>query len=487
MRGLWSQDMKRTFVRIIAVALLLAVILPAAVSCSTNRQAVMKSEGDKNIISLAMYSLIASLMKGSVAYYVRSNYGDYNSSNFWDAVINGDTQMTYKEYYTEVIQDKARYYLAALRLYDEFGLSLTDAEIAAIDEEMADFVKNDGDNSKSSFNSLLSNYGFNYDTLREYKIMNAKLQKLSSSLYGGGDKIGDNVKQEYFESHYVGFKQIMIPTYRYVYVRDTNGDDIYYRIDSSGNPVYYEKPNGEKVPRIAYDTEKGVRLKVGDSYDKDLNGDEIYYLVDENGDYVYYETSDGKKNPRKAYDTVSGKRQAVYENGAEKTESMSDEEKRKIKEDVDRIEALIKKGDYDYFDDLITLYDKSYGTESGESSTRMTYLDKDLVYANFSTGGTLIDTFIDMVKELAPGEYKVYKSDFGYHIIMRYELENGAFKKSEYSTQFSDENGNFDFNKNLCSELLMKRLAPYVEKITVDKDLAGKVDISTIKPNYNFY
>ena len=92
-----------------------------------------------------------------------------------------------------------------------------------------------------------------------------------------------------------------------------------------------------------------------------------------------------------------------------------------------------------------------------------------------------------MVKELAPGEYKVYKSDFGYHIIMRYELENGAFKKSEYSTQFSDENGNFDFNKNLCSELLMKRLAPYVEKITVDKDLAGKVDISTIKPNYNFY
>ena len=166
---------------------------------------------------------------------------------------------------------------------------------------------------------------------------------------------------------------------------------------------------------------------------------------------------------------------------------MSDEEKRKIKEDVDRIEALIKKGDYDYFDDLITLYDKSYGTESGESSTRMTYLDKDLVYANFSTGGTLIDTFVDMVKELAPGEYKVYKSDFGYHIIMRYELENGAFKKSEYSTQFSDENGNFDFNKNLCSELLMKRLAPYVEKITVDKDLAGKVDISTIKPNYNFY
>ena len=101
--------MKKTFVRIIAAVLFIAVLLPAAVSCSTNNQAVMKSDGDKNIISLAMYSLIASLMKGSVAYYVRQNYGDYNSSNFWDAVINGDTQITYKEYYTTVIQDKAKY------------------------------------------------------------------------------------------------------------------------------------------------------------------------------------------------------------------------------------------------------------------------------------------------------------------------------------------------------------------------------------------
>lgn len=479
--------MKKTFARVIAAVLLIAVILPTSVSCSTNRQAVMKSEGDKNIISLAMYSLIASLMKGSIAYYVRTTYGDYNSSKFWDAVITGDTQMTYKEYYTEVIQDKARYYLAALHLYDELGLSLSDKELAVIDEEMADFVKNDGNNSKNSFNSLLSNYGFNYDTLREYKIMNAKLKKLSSSLYGGGDKVGDNVKQEYFEAHYIGFKQIMLPTYRYVYVRDTNGDDIYYRVDNGGNPVYYEKPNGEKVPRIAYDTEKGIRLKVGDSYDKDLSGDEIYYLVDSNGDYVYYETPDGKKNPRKAYNTVSGKRKTVYENGAEKTEKMSAEEMRKIKEDADRIESYVKKGDFDHFDDLITLYDKSYGTETGESSTRMTYLDKDLVYANFSGGGALVDTFADLVEALAVGEYKVYRSDFGYHIIMRYELESGAFRKSEYSTQFSDENGNFDFNKNLCSELLMKRLAPYLEKITVDKDLAGRVDISKITPNYNFY
>ncbi len=479
--------MKKTFVRIIAAVLFIAVLLPAAVSCSTNNQAVMKSDGDKNIISLAMYSLIASLMKGSVAYYVRQNYGDYNSSNFWDAVINGDTQITYKEYYTTVIQDKAKYYLAALSLFDELGLSLADNEIASIDEEMADFVKNDGDNSKSTFNAILAKYGFNYDTLREYKIFNAKLKKLSDSLYGGGDKIADNVKQEYFENHYVGFKQIMIPTYRYVYVRDENGDDIYYRIDSNGNPVYYERPNGEKSPRIAYDSENGIRLSVGDTYNKDSNGDEIYYLVDANGDYIYHETADGKKTPRKAYNTVAGKRQAVYENGAQKTESMSSEELRQIKDNVEQIETLIKKGDYDYFDDLITLYDKSYGTETGESSTQMTYLDKDLVYTNFSNGGALIDTFAEMVSELSAGEYKVYKSDYGYHIIMRYELERGAFSKSEYSTQFVDSNGNFDFNKNLCSELLMKRLAPYVEKVKVDKALADKVDISTIKPNYNFY
>ncbi len=481
--------MKKIFTRATVALLLIALILAFTTSCSTNRQAVMKSEsGSGNMISLAMYSLMTSLTKGSLAYYVRSNYGDYNSVKFWEAVIDGETQMTYEEYYTYVVQNKAKYNLAALELFDELGLSLTKSELAEIDEEMADFVKEDGDGSKNVLNELLSNYGFNYDTLREYKIMNAKINKVCDTLYGGGDKIADNVKQEYFENHYIAFKQIMLPTYRYVYVTDSNGDDIYYRVDSDGNAVYYEAANGEKYPRIAYDTKNGIRLEVNGSYNKDSNGDEIYYRVNGNGEIEYVTDANGKELPRVAYDTVSGKRSHVYlSGGTEKTEKISDTELNELKDTVELIRGLVKVGDYDGFDDLIGLYDRSYAAEQEGSATTMTYLDKDLVYANFSTGGVFIDEYIELVTVLAPGEFTVYKSDYGYHIIMRYELESGAFSDSGYSVQFTDDNGNYDFNTNLCSELFMKRLDPYVEKITVDAELADKVKISSIQPNYNFY
>ena len=148
------KSMKNKAIKLLS--LLLAIVMCSAIlaSCSTNNQVL--ANGGSNTVSTATYSLMTSLMKGNLAFYITSNYGSYNSSVFWNTITDGDTQMTYKQYYTYIVDEKVKTCLAALDLFDELGLSLTGEEIAAIDEEMNDFVRIDGNGSKNTLNGILA-------------------------------------------------------------------------------------------------------------------------------------------------------------------------------------------------------------------------------------------------------------------------------------------------------------------------------------------
>ena len=179
--------------KIAAIGLSLLLIFCSLSSCGNKQETVM-SEERGNVITLGEYSLMASLLKGNMAYYIRSNYGDYNSSDFWSTIVDGETQITYKDYYTVVLEEKAKAYLAALLIYDELGLKLPGETIAAIDEEMKYYVDEDGNGSKNSLNAILEGYGTDYDSLRNYKIMNAKISQLKEEIYGkSASKVASNV------------------------------------------------------------------------------------------------------------------------------------------------------------------------------------------------------------------------------------------------------------------------------------------------------
>ncbi len=461
-----------------AISLLLALIFCMATfcSCSTNNQ-IIATDGGDNKISVATYSLMTSLMKGNVAYYITSKYNDYNSPTFWGTITDGNTQMTYKEYYTYIVDEKVKNCLAALKLFDELGLSLTKEEIAAIDAEMNDFVSIDGDGSKNTLNGVLAQYGANFKTLREYKIMNAKIEKLSDHLYGSNaSKVADNVKQDYLEEFYVAFRQILLPTYDYVYIKDSYGDEVYYLTDANGKIKTAKSEDGKTYDVIAYDTEKGVTIDGEKGID--ANGNKIYFVADTEGDKlkIAYQTTG----------TVTRKN-TVDENGNKITADFSSDEVAKIKEEAENILTLVTKGDGDEFLDLIELYDQNYGSVEDDTVGEMCYLALNKSYTSTTTSGEMLDEICKKVSEIEIGDFFMYKSDFGYHIIMRYAPEENAFNESKYSGWFVDANQNFDFNNDVVNHLFMERLEPYMAGITIDEELKKKVDISTITPNYNFY
>ena len=460
--------------KIAAIGLSLLLIFCSLSACGEKKEAVM-SEERGNVITLGEYSLMASLMKGNMAYYIRSNYGDYNSSDFWGTIVDADTQMTYKDYYTVVLEEKAKAYLAALSIYDELGLKLPSETIAAIDEDMKYYVDEDGNGSKNSLNAILEEYGSDYDSLRNYKIMNAKISQLKDEIYGkSASKVAANVKEDYFEKNYVAFKQILIPTYGYAYETDVFGDEMYFRLKDDGSDfLYYERSDAEFYPRVAYDKKNGVKkFNDDDSAEKDANFDDIYYT-----DITYSKI---------AYDTENGAKSEVYDGSGNHTLAYySDEKKAELKATAENVLELINNAtSYEEIDALIEEYDGSYNDDpKGE----MFYLAKNVNYSEFMDGGDLSDGIKEEVLKLEAGDATIYTSYYGYHIVIRYELEYGAYANDDYSGWFVDDNGNYDFAANLVNELFMARLEAYGDKITVNKEVADKVDISTIEPNYYFY
>lgn len=466
--------MKKTIIKSTSLVLTCIMLIIALCGCSTNDQIVASSSVGSNNVSVAMYSLMTSLTKGNLAYYITQKYGNYNSTEFWSTITDGNTQMTYREYYTFIVDEKVKNCLASLNLFDELGLSLTDSDIAVIDQEMADFVKEDGEGSKNTLNGILAEYGANYRTLRDYKIMNAKISKLSEHLYGtNASKIADNVKNDYLKNNYVAFRQILLPTYEYVYETDKYGDDIYYSLTSDGTIETATNLNGEKYEVIAYDTLNGITIDGENGIDK--NGNKIYFVKDSQELHIAYSTDNCKR------------KNAIDENGYNITRQLNEDKINALKKQAEEIYSQIQKGDEKNFLDMIQKYDNNYGAEKDASVGNMCYLATNKTYVNTSTDGTLLDNICDEVEKLDVGEYTLYKSDYGFHIVMRFEVENGAYSESKYSGWFVDENKINDFNSDLVNDLFMERLAPYTEKITFDQNNKSKVDISKITPNYYFY
>jgi hypothetical protein len=106
-------------------------------------------------------------------------------------------------------------------------------------------VETDGKGSKATLNSLLAQYGANYDVLREAYTLEAKIAYLKDHLYGdNGSKIASSVIEGYYQANYVKFRHVFLYTYEVIYEKDANGDDIYYTDDG----------------RIAYDTTRHQKV-----------------------------------------------------------------------------------------------------------------------------------------------------------------------------------------------------------------------------------
>ena len=436
----------RSIKKILALTLALLMLLGAMTGCSSLGDTMMELEGTKMPVSL--YNLYLSRMKGTLS----SSYYFGNKAltdSFWDTVIETDGT-TYNKYYTDYIFESTKTYLAALYLFDQRELELPDSYIDEIDAKLDELIESDANGSKSQFNSILSDYGVNYKVLREAYIIEAKIDYLKDDIFGAdGSLISDELIEDYYQSNYRRFKQVFLYTYDYVYEKDANGHDIYYT--ESG--------------RIAYDTSKNKST--------DENGNAVY---DKNGDIIYI-TKDENGKDRIAYDTKNGERKPTRdEDGNYIISNVSDAEYAQISFEAEQIAAMVKKDDFTGFDSLVEKYTMDEGMEKYPDGY---YIAADTDYDS--------PEVVEKLFELEVGEYATVKSDYGIHIIMRYENEEKAYDEDDYSDFFiSNSTGNYIFMDKLRDYLLSEHVAGYKDKIVVDEAIKDSMDIKRIGANYYY-
>ena len=438
--------MKKILKKTVCIIISAVLLITALTGCSALGNPLLEYESVT--LTDATFNLFLSRIKGTVA--SASNAGaEALTSAYWDATVASDGATRGDVYKAQVLSD-AKSYVAALYEFDRLGLSLPDSYIEEIDTQLAELVEYDADGSKTAFNAILAEYGANYDVLRESYILEAKLAYLNEYLYGTrGEKIGDEVIEEYYEDNYFRFKHVFFYTYALVYAEDEDGKEIYYVPDSGGS--------------IAYDKTAMKRRDEAGNVVTDRNGD------------VVYETADGFI----AYDKENGKRQPVYdENGYVMTRQFTQNELIAVSDHATLLmeELRGEEGNYTLFDSFVENYSEDEGSVA---YTNGFYMTKDSNY----DAPEVIDALLSMEE----GEVKKVYSDYGIHIVMKYELDEGGYADKKNSDFFiSTSTGTYSFLPALMSELLAKRLEPTKALITVDSELYDTIDIKNVGANFYY-
>ena len=426
--------------RLTALGLALLLLLFCFVGCSSKGPKMMKL-GDSEI-TLNLFYFYLSRMKGTYC----ATYGiSATDEDHWDSVMDSSGK-TYNEYYTEFVLNEVKNLLAAVHLFEELDLELPEAELDAIDDEIQRMIDEEANGSKSEFNQKLAAYGANVAVLREAYIIEKKVEYLKDHLYGAnGGKIGGEMYEEYYEDNYARFKHILFTTYDYVYDTDDNGDVIYYK-NKSGTRIAYKET----------DLTGGV----------DKDGDTIYLVEDEDG------------TRRISYDRTNGiPRRLTNEKGEYMTQPVSESQRQKILADVKLTHEKLTKGSYSLFDETMADHNELY--EYDEPYTNGYYVTR--------TSDTAWDELRDKAFELEIGEIAEVETQYGIHIVMRYELEESGYDNSENKDFFiSNTTGQYTFLPSLKQYLLSEKVKPYLEEIAVDEKIYQKADMKSVEPNLYF-
>lgn len=438
--------MKIKFRRALALLLACLMLVGGVTLLASCAKATPMATLGKNEITVNAYQFLLSRVKGKLG---RAGYS-VNSADFWETVVDKNNT-TYDEYFRQTALSDVRYYLAALAVFEERGLSLPDSEYDRIDAEIDGYITEAG--SKSALNTELKEFGVNVSILRDIYVMEAKIEYVRTYIYGkDGSKVAANLRQDYLEENAVAFRHVLIRNFDYVYKTDENGDDIYY----------LPTENNEKVNNIAYNRTLGnVRQDEKGDIIKDANGDNVYYL----------------QNGRVAYDKVNGVRSRVYDSeGIAVTRELSATELAANKAAAEEIIATVTRRDYAAFEALLE--------EFALDEQDVFETDGELLFL-YTTGDNTSDYLNDIADALAVCEVgeicNVYVSEYGYNVVMRYEMPEDAATNSDYEEWFEG------LGDRVVTELFGTMCEPYLDDVKVDEEAFASVpSMKEIGANYYY-
>ncbi len=207
--------------RLFAFLLSLLLILPLC-ACGKRQGKVLLTldhEGVKVTFSVNHYQFLLSRLRGNfVLQGVENSAGSADQAAFWNVrekIGEGDALTTWDAYYRQDVLETCKTYLVGLWVFEKNKLTLSDSTKEAIEEEMADILAYHGDGSKAKLNSYLADYGVNYDLLKSFYEMEAKVEAALQYLYGeNASLLGDSVKNDYLAKNYFHYKRILFSYYK---------------------------------------------------------------------------------------------------------------------------------------------------------------------------------------------------------------------------------------------------------------------------------
>ena len=397
---------------------------------------------DGTKIPLSFYELMLSRTKASIA----REMGSENLDKFFaaESVVKGKTN---EQYYNEMVLESCKYYLIALSLFESEGATLPQSYYDTIDQDIQDCIDISYiAGSEERLNEILSEFGVNIDSYREAFIINSKYEYLHTHLYGdNGSKIAERVKNEFMAEHYHRFRQILIPSYYYEYETDTNGDDMYFDT-ATGEPIY--------------DTENGDYI-MGDNgnYLRDKYGVKIAF--DKDGNILY----DKENGALKIADDTTHKYSA---------EELLEQEKK-----AQEIKNAISPENFSAFEAKaeelhIPVLEEGIGIED--------YFVSDIDSASYTGEYSYMGVIYDAVSQMDDGDIEVVETEYGYHVIMKYGMLDGAYGESDYSIWFEN------FNTALITNLFSQKCQSLLSDVKIiDENLGKAKSITEIGINYDYW
>lgn len=447
--------MKKLFIR--AAALLLVVLmlaLPLASCAGGKKMLTLKVDGKTYSISVNLYELMCSAMKGTLMAYNYTLEGHRPSQDaYWEIMdtYDGKTMETSDSFYRKNVLENCKAYLVSLYLFDKYELALSESAKKEIEKTMDELVKTDGEGSKAKLNSVLANYGVNYNMLKEYYTIKAKFKAVQDHIYS---TMGPNVKGEYLNENYLHFYQIFLANYTYVYETDKNGDTIYY--DTTTNQILYKKT-------------EFTQTTASGKTETDSKGNVIYY-TDVTRTHISYDSEKGQPSYKIDKDGES------YV-----TKPMTEDELDKLVERANDLTQSLQGVSKDTF--VAKVSSESDDTQAA-IYTDGYYLQKGVDFSASGEDFMYLDTIVEQLSsaDVKDGDVIMIASPSGYHILMKCAPTEKAYELEANAVWFTN------FVSGFTAEVFAERAEPYLAQIDLNEKVYAKApSMKEVAINYFYY
>ena len=448
--------MKKRFLRAAAIMLVIIMLVTPLSSCAGGKKMLtLKVDGKTYSISVNLYELMLSAMKGTLAAYGYTKNGYTPSQNtFWDIMdtYDGKIMETSDSYYRKSVLENCKTYLVSLYLFDEYGLELSESAKKEIEDTMDELIKTDGEGSKTKLNSVLAEYGVNYKMLKEYYTIKAKFKAVQDHIFS---TTGPNMKNEHLNENYVHFYQIFLANYTYVYETDKNGDTIYY--NSATNQILYKQTNFTHT-----DPSTG-------KLETDSKGNIIYY-TDNTRNHISYDTEKGTPSYKIDKD---GESYVTNPMTPDELEALA-ERANNLKDSLQGVtkEAFIAKVTTESDDTQAAIYTDGY------------YLKKGVDFSDSGDDYMYLDEIVEQLSsaDTKDGDVIMIPSTSGYHILFKCAPTQNAFDLEANKVWFSS------FATDFTGEIFENIAEPFLAQIKLDEKVYAKApSMKEVAVNYFYY